>query len=57
MLQASKKPRELDNAMQDEIGTENGVSESGGHCSGTVARKREENTESGISCGRINGRM
>ena len=30
MLQASKKPRELDNAMQDEIGTENGVFKSGG---------------------------
>ena len=30
MLQALKKPREPDNAMQDEIGTENGVFESGG---------------------------
>ena len=30
MLLASKKPRELDNATQDEIGTENGVFESGG---------------------------
>ena len=30
MLQALKKARELDNAMQDEIGTENGVFESGG---------------------------
>ena len=30
MLQASKKPKELNNAMQNEIGTENGVFESGG---------------------------
>ena len=64
MLQASKKLRELDNAMQDEIGTENGVFESGGTVAAvasTVAWKHEENTKSGISggrpCGRINGRM
>ena len=54
MLQASKKPGELDNAMWDEIGTENGVFESR-HCSDTVAsavaRGDEENTKFGISCG------
>ena len=65
MLQASKKPRELDNAMQDEIGIENGVFEFRGHHSGTVvstvARKHKENTKPGVPCGRpygrINGRM
>ena len=64
MLQASKKPGELDNAMWDEICTENGVFEFG-HCSdnvaSAVARRDEENTKSGISCeqpyGRIDGRM
>ena len=63
MLQASKKPRELDSAMQDEIDIENGVFESGTVAitvAITVAR-RDENTESGISCGqpygRIDGRM
>ena len=60
MLQASKKPKELDNAMQDDIGTENGVFESGGS-SGTVAstveRKHEENTKSGVSCGQLYGRI
>ncbi|KAM0934934.1 hypothetical protein DsansV1_C30g0215881 [Dioscorea sansibarensis] len=63
-LNASKKPGELGNAMWDEIGTENGVFESG-HCSDTVAsnvaRRDEENTKSGISCGQpygsIDGRM
>ena len=45
MLQASKKPRELDNAMQDEIGTKNGVSESGGDCSkycSTETRRKDQ---------------
>ena len=63
-LQASKKPGELDNAMWDEIGTENGVFESG-HCSDTIAstlaQRDEEKTKFGISCGqlcrRIDGRI
>ena len=60
MLQVSKKPGELDNAMWDEISTENGVFESG-HWSdtvvSTVARRDEENTKSGISCGQPYGRI